>query len=88
MDLSRFLPAAEMQQEFEKFKALKTQEEIEAFKKERKANYDRLTPEEQAAYRTAAKAGTGATIEACNDFIARAGKAILCDKPGELQKVF
>lgn len=84
MDLNKYLPTPEMQAEFEIFKTLRTPEKIEAFKRERKANYDKLSDEEKEAYKASAKAGMDATIEACNDFIARADAAILRDKLGEL----
>ena len=86
MDLNRCLPTPEMQAEFEKFKTLKTPKEIEAFKKERKENYERLTDEEKNAYRTASEVGIAATMEACNNFITCTNEALLRDKLGELSE--
>lgn len=84
IDMEKYLPTPEMKAEFEKFKTLKTPEEIEAFKKERKANYDLLSEQGKESYRAAAESGIEATMEACNDFIERVNEAVLRDRLGEL----
>lgn len=87
MDIDKYLPTPEMRAEFERFKMLKTQEEKVAFQQERRARYDRLSDSEKTAYREAAEKGMDATVDACNDFIAKADDAILRDKLGELPEV-
>ena len=86
-DLDKYLPTQEMKAEFERFKTLKTPEEIEAFKQDRKANYDRLSEQGKESYREAAKSGIEATMEACNNFIDKANEAVLRDRLGELPEI-
>lgn len=83
MDLSKYLPTAEMQEEFEKFKALSEKERVE-FQRKREQRIDNMTEEERNVYLQDASAGLDAVLKQADDFISRADEAILRDKLGEL----
>lgn len=87
MEMNKYLPTPEMQEEFERFKTLKTPEEIDAFRKERKEKYDLLSEKEKKEYRKAARLGISETVKAANNFIEKAEQTILRDKLGELPEV-
>lgn len=84
MDLSKYLPTAEMQKEFEKFKALPTDEARKGFQLEREQRIDNMPEEERKAYLQAASLGMDATLKQAKNFIVHADEVILRDKLGEL----
>ena len=86
-NMDKYLPNADMQAAFEKFKELKTAEEKLAFQKEMKVKLSSMSEEEKNKYIADSKAGLQATVEACEDFITRAEETILKDKLGELPDI-
>lgn len=87
LDINTCLPTPEMKAAFERFKALSTKEEREAFKKEMQDKYNALPEARKETYKKTSESGLKATVEACNDFIERTEEAILRDKLGELPEV-
>lgn len=77
MDMKKYLPTAEMQEEFEVFKTLKTKEEKDAFFKARKARFEVKTLEEQEEYKLKSEEGLKATID-------RAEEVLLIAQLGDL----
>lgn len=77
MDMKKYLPTAEMQEEFEVFKTLKTKEEKDAFFKARKARFEAKTLEEQEEYKLKSEEGLKATID-------RAEEVLLIAQLGDL----
>ena len=73
-----------MKADFEKFKTLNTEEGREAFKKEIREKYDRMTDEDKVRFKESSERALKATLEECEDYIKRADEAILRDKLGEL----
>ena len=86
-NMDKYLPNADMQAAFEKFKELKTAEEKLAFQKEMQVKLSSMSEEEKNKYSADSKAGLQATVEACEDFITRAEETILKDKLGELPDI-
>ena len=86
-NMDKYLPNADMQAAFEKFKELKTAEEKLAFQKEMKVKLSSMSEEEKNKYIADSKAGLQATVEACEDFITRAEETILKDNLGELPDI-
>lgn len=80
MDLSKYLPSAEMQAEFEGFKKLKTQEEKDAFQIARQARFEAKTEAEKEDYLHKSEEGLKATID-------RADEVLLIAQFGELANV-
>lgn len=75
--MKKYLPTAEMQEEFEVFKTLKTKEEKDAFFKARKARFEAKTLEEQEEYKLKSEEGLKATID-------RAEEVLLIAQLGDL----
>ncbi len=71
MDLSNYLPTAELLNEFEQFKKLKTEEERDAFQQQRALNFESKTTDEQQAYIAASKCGLDNTIKRCEEIITK-----------------
>lgn len=69
MDMSKYLPTAEMQEEFEAFKKLSTPEEKESFLKARKARFEAKSPEDQADYIQKSEEGLKATIDRAEEIL-------------------
>lgn len=86
-NMNKYLPNADMQAAFEKFKELKTSEEKLAFKKEMQAKLSSMNEEDRRKYIADSKEGLKATVESCEDFITRAEETILRDKLGELPEI-
>ena len=86
-NMDKYLPNADMQAAFEKFKNLKTVEEKLAFQKEMQAKLSSMSEEDRNKYIADSKAGLQATVEACEDFITRAEETILKEKLGELPEI-
>ncbi len=86
-NMDKYLPNADMQAAFEKFKELKTSEEKLAFKKEMQEKLSSMNEEDRKKYIEDSKEGLKATVEACEDFITRAEETILRDKLGELPEI-
>lgn len=76
-NIEKYLPNADMQAAFEKFKELKTIEERLAFQKEMQEKLSSMSEEDRNKYIADSKAGLKATVEACEDFISRAEETIL-----------
>lgn len=68
-DMSKYLPTAEMQDEFEAFKKLKTQEEKDAFFKARQARFEAKSPEEQKDYMQKSEEGLKATMDRAEEIL-------------------
>lgn len=77
MDMSKYLPTAEMQEEFEAFKKLSTQEEKKAFFEARKARFNAKPKEDQEDYIQKSEQGLRATID-------RAEEVLLIAQLGDL----
>lgn len=77
MNMSKYLPTAEMQEEFEAFKKLSTQEEKEAFFEARKARFNAKSKEDQEDYIQKSEQGLRATID-------RAEEVLLIAQLGDL----
>ncbi|MCU6778343.1 DUF5053 domain-containing protein [Phocaeicola fibrisolvens] len=86
-NMDKYLPNADMQAAFEKFKELKTSEEKLAFKKEMQEKLSSMNEADRKKYIADSKEGLKATVEACEDFITRAEETILKDKLGELPDI-
>lgn len=67
--LSKFLPTAEMQAEFEQYKHLITDAERAEFQENRAKRLERLSDKELADYVSASGAGLHATVEAAEELI-------------------
>lgn len=87
MDTNKFLPTPELQEEFERFKKLRTDEEKKVFQEERQAKLDAMTEEEREAYLNISEAALKATINEAKNFIEKADDALLRNKLGELPEV-
>ena len=67
--MSKYLPTAEMQEEFEAFKKLSTPEEKEAFLKARKARFEAKSEEDRADYIQKSEEGLKATIDRAEEIL-------------------
>ena len=67
--LSKYLPSAEMQAEFEQYKKLKTEAERSAFQENRAKRLEKLSDVERASYVKASNAGLLSTLQAAEELI-------------------
>jgi hypothetical protein len=67
--LSKYLPLAEMQAEFEQYKKLKTEAERSAFQEERAKRLEKIPDNERTAYVKAANVGLQATLQTAEELI-------------------
>jgi len=67
--LSKYLPSAEMQAEFEQYKKLKTEAERSAFQENRAKRLEKLSDIERASYVKASNAGLLSTLQAAEELI-------------------
>ena len=67
--LSKYLPSAEMQAEFEQYKRLKTEAEGSAFQENKAKRLEKLSDNELASYVKASNAGLLSTLQAAEELI-------------------
>ena len=63
MDISNYLPTAELQREFEEFQKLKTEEERQLFKQKRLQNFESKTEDEKKAYIENSESGLSNSVK-------------------------
>jgi len=69
MDLSKYLPTAELQAEFEEYRNLKTDEERSVFQQKRQQRFSEKTDEEKAAYIESSNAGLNNAVSGAENLI-------------------
>lgn len=86
-DFNKCLPNSEMQAAFERFRNLKSPEEKRMFQQEMRERLSSMSEAERQKYMADSKAGLQATLEACDEYIKQAEKAILKERLGELPEI-
>ena len=71
MDLSTYLPTAELQAEFEAFRQLKTEEERLMFQRQRQQNFDTKTEAEKQSYIESTESGLYNAVQGAENLIER-----------------
>jgi predicted phage tail protein len=69
MDLSSYLPTAELQAEFEEYRNLKTDEERLAFQQKRQQKFNEKPEAEKTAYIESSKAGLNSAVKSAEVLI-------------------
>ncbi|MDR2130984.1 MAG: DUF5053 domain-containing protein [Odoribacteraceae bacterium] len=87
MDMKRFFPTEEQEQDFFAYKDLRTEEEKKIFFKEREERYNRKSETEKAAYDAASMAGLKAIREKMEDLKRELDEIKMSKRLGEIPKM-